>query len=90
MKTQNELIKILSSKYITTKFRTSEDFNNSVGGIWICGGEPTNSKGRIFNYYATKKNYELGVQKSFIKSMEKIGWLCEWYDCGTMFLWPNK
>jgi hypothetical protein len=70
--------------------RTSEEFNGQTGGIWMSGEnyEPSEKGLRVFDYYAEGKQYELGIHKKFMNFLEKRGWFVEWYDCGTVSLWP--
>ena len=70
--------------------RETEDFDGSEGGIWVSGENGDMYKGkRIFDYYNEDyKKYEFGVYKPFAKEMEKRGWYGEWYDAGTMMIWP--
>lgn len=70
--------------------KTTEEFDGSKGGIWTTGEGDQMYKGkRIFDYYTTDhKKYEFGVYKPFAKEMEKRGWYAEWYDAGTMMIWP--
>ena len=70
--------------------RKTEDFDGSEGGIWVSGENGDMYKGkRIFDYYNEDyKKYEFGVYKPFAKEMEKRGWYGEWYDAGTMMIWP--
>lgn len=70
--------------------RTSEDFNGSQGGIWTSGEDGTAYKGkRIYDYYSMDhKNRIFGVDKRWSKELEKRGWYSEWYDTGTVMIWP--
>jgi len=69
--------------------RTTEEFNGSEGGIWVCGECEDEFKGkRIYNYYSNLKSYELGVLKTWEKELSKRGWYSEWYDAGTVMIWP--
>jgi len=71
--------------------RTTEEFDGSKGGIWICGECDYEYKGkRIYDYYSEDyKNREFGVLNSWEKELEKRGWYSEWYDAGTVMLWPT-
>jgi hypothetical protein len=70
--------------------RETEDFDGSKGGIWVSGENGDMYKGkRIFDYYNEDyKKYEFGVYIPFAKEMKKRGWYGEWYDAGTMMIWP--
>ena len=70
---------------------TSEEFNGSPGGIWISGENGDQYKGkRIYDYYSEDyKNREFGVLTKWEKELNKKGWYSEWYDAGTVMIWPN-
>jgi len=70
---------------------TSEDFDGSQGGIWVSGENGDQYKGkRIYDYYSEDyKNREFGVLNTWEKELNKMGWYSEWYDAGTVMIWPN-
>ena len=69
--------------------RTSEEFNGSEGGIWVSGENMDEFKGQvIYDYYAGGRGYELGVNVKWEKELNKRGWYSEWYDAGTVQIWP--
>lgn len=68
---------------------TSEEFNGSEGGIWVSGEDTYEFKGKvIYDYYAEGSGYELGVNVKWEKELNKRGWYSEWYDAGTVQIWP--
>ena len=69
--------------------RTSEEFDGVEGGIWTSAenGETMGSS-LIFDYYSTSSKYEFGVLDKFAKKLSKMGWYCEYYDPGTVMIWP--
>ena len=70
---------------------TSEDFNGSEGGIHVSGEDYDDEfKGKqIYDYYSEDyKNREFGVLNSWEKELNKRGWYSEWYDAGTVMIWP--
>lgn len=70
---------------------TSEDFNGSEGGIHVSGENYDDEfKGKqIYDYYSEDyKNREFGVLNSWEKELNKKGWYSEWYDAGTVMIWP--
>lgn len=69
---------------------TTEEFNGSEGGIWLCGECGDEYKGRtIYDYYSMDhKNRIFGVDKKWYNELEKRGWYSEWYDAGTVSVWP--
>ena len=69
--------------------KTSEEFNGSEGGIWVSGENMDEFKGQtIYDYYAEGRGYELGVNVKWEKELNKRGWYSEWYDVGTVQIWP--
>ena len=89
MKTREEMLVILGDLFPITG--TTEDFDGSQGGIWICGESGyLNARGvRFFDYYAEDESYELGVLTNLRKLANKHGWFFEWYDAGTIMVYPN-
>jgi len=69
---------------------TSEDFNGSQGGIHVSGEAGDEYKGAIiYSYYSEDyKNREFGVWNKWEKELNKRGWYSEWYDAGTVCIWP--
>lgn len=70
---------------------TTEEFNGNEGGIWVSGEDYNDEfKGQtIYDYYSEDyKNREFGVLKSWEKELNKRGWYSEWYDTGTVMIWP--
>ena len=68
---------------------TSEEFNGSEGGIWVSGEDSDEYKGNlIYSYYSEGKAFELGVNVKWEKELNKRGWYSEWYDAGTIQIWP--
>ena len=68
---------------------TSEEFGGGEGGIWVSGEDTYEFKGKvIYDYYAEGSGYELGVNVKWEKELNKRGWYSEWYDAGTIQIWP--
>lgn len=69
---------------------TTEEFNGSPGGIWLCGECGDEYKGKtIYDYYSMDhKNRIFGVDKKWYNELEKRGWYSEWHDAGTVSVWP--
>ena len=68
---------------------TSEEFNGGEGGIWVSGEDSDEYKGNlIYSYYSEGKAFELGVNVKWEKELNKRGWYSEWYDAGTIQIWP--
>ena len=68
---------------------TSEEFAGSEGGIWVSGEDSDEYKGNlIYSYYSEGKAFELGVNVKWEKELNKRGWYSEWYDAGTIQIWP--
>jgi len=89
MTNREEMLKVLGEYFPITG--TTEDFDGSEGGIWICGEcDYTTPKGiPYFDYYAHSKSYEFGVLNSLIKITDKHGWGFQWYDPGTIMVYPD-
>ena len=70
--------------------RNTEDFNGNEGGIWLSGENMDEYKGQvIYDYYSEDyKNREFGVLNKWEKELNKRGWYSEWYDAGTVMVWP--
>ena len=89
---RDEFMALLDQKYGFNFVRTTEEFDGSNGGVWV-SGENSESLGgkRIYNYYGgTGAAYELGVLKRFETAINKLGWYSEWYDPGTVMIWPTN
>lgn len=86
---RDAMMDLLANKYGFEKVKTTEEFNGNVGGIWVSGenGETLGGK-RIYNYYGEGSAYDLGVLRKFEQQIQKHGWYSEWYDAGTVMLWP--
>lgn len=69
---------------------TTEEFSGSQGGIHVSGEDGDEFKGNvIYNYYSEDyKNREFGVWNKWEKELNKRGWYSEWYDAGTVCIWP--
>ncbi len=61
----------------------TEQFNGSVGGIWLSGEEGDG----LFEYYSQSSNYSFGVLNTLNEAVEKRGWWFEWNDPGTIMCW---
>lgn len=70
---------------------TSEEFNGSQGGIWLCGECGDKYKGQtIYDYYSENySKYDLGVLTKWEKELNKRGWYSDWYDAGTVMVRPD-
>jgi hypothetical protein len=81
---REQMIDVL--KTLGVKVRgTSEDFDRSTGGIWIAADSNTSS----FDYYSERWVDTFGVDPLLSKVLDKNGWHFEWYDAGTMMVWPS-
>jgi len=70
--------------------RTSEQFDGTLGGIWVSAENCETLDGLdIFDYYAESSLYEIGVLNKFVKELDKLGWYCEYYDPGTVMIWED-
>ena len=64
---------------------TSEDFDGDKGGIWIAADSTTS----LFDYYSEAWVDTIGIKPELNKTAEDSGWYFEWYDAGTMMVWPS-
>ena len=92
MKTRNQVMCLLAKKYPSMFLRTTEEFSGSEGGIWTSGEDGPQAKdgNPLFSYYSENPyKYEIGIHKEVYDYLEKLGWYCEWYDAGTIMIWPE-
>lgn len=88
---RDKLISKLRRAYPNMFLRTTEEFNGTKGGIWTSGEEsPTDRNGdELFDYYSEDyDNRTFGVINHFDNFLNRNGWFCEWYDAGTMMIYP--
>jgi hypothetical protein len=67
---------------------TTDDFyneKNEVVGIWVAA----ESTPDLFDYWSKAWSNTFGVKPSLDTLVEESGWYFEWYDAGTMMVWPN-
>ncbi len=64
---------------------TTEEFNGGEGGIWVSGEDTP----VLMNYWEELYADTFGVNPSLNKGTEARGWYFEWYDAGTMMVWPS-
>ena len=43
----------------------------------------------IYDYYAESSLYEFGVLVEFESILQQHGWYSEWYDAGTVMIYPE-
>jgi hypothetical protein len=82
---RSEMMQGINKKYDLNWIRSTEDFyghSKGIQGIWL------GSASKVADYFAVGDRYEIGVLKSFEKYINKCGWYSEWYDCGTLMLYP--
>ena len=86
------IIAKLKAKYPTLFIKTTEEFDGSEGGLWMCGEDcdVTDRNGMpIFDYYAESSKYDFGVIYHLNNWADRNGWMFEWYDAGTIMMYPN-
>jgi hypothetical protein len=90
-KTREQMMKLLKEKYPNMFLRTTEEFNNTTGGIWTSGEDdlPAKDGFPLFNYYGEGKRYEIGIHIEIYAFLDRHGWYAEWHDCGTVMLWQE-
>lgn len=87
--TREQMMQILKQKFPKMWIKLSEQFNGREGNIWTGEGSCHNDEHEtpLFNYYDTKEVlYKMGVHKDLVKTLDKHGWYCEFYDAGTVFI----
>jgi len=92
MKSRSQVIKLLEKKYPSMSLRTTEAFDGTKGGIWTSGEDhlPAEDGHSLFDYYAENYSmYTIGVHVEIVELLDEQGWYAEWYDAGTIMLWPN-
>lgn len=93
--TREDMMAKIASKYPKLSLRTTEEFDGGQKGIWIAGTESgiTAKDGfKLFDSWVEdykETRYVLGVHKEFGNLVEANGWYCEWYDAGTMMVFPD-
>ena len=91
---RNRLMTKLEKAYPDMMLNTTEEFDGRKGGIWT-GAEPgpeDKSGMPLFDYYNEdykEEFYIFGVRKHFHDFLDRNGWWCEWYDAGTMMIYPK-
>lgn len=92
MKTREKMLEMLSDYTAITG--TTEDFDGSEGGIWISAenGSCDDNGLPYFEYYSDpvmEDSYTMGVLTTLNNFAEKNGWCFEWYDAGTIMVYPK-
>jgi len=87
------LVSKLEKSYPKMNVRVTEDFfcaGDCNTGIWLCGEDDiVDKKGsQIFSYYNDSTKYKFGVINHLVRFLERNGWYPEWYDAGTIMLYP--
>ena len=90
--TRDEMMAVMRNKYGLSFIRTTEEFDGEEGGIWLGGSDGKlmpNAKDDMFNYYHGGSKYPHGIHKDLAKFLDKHGWYGQFYDPGTVMLWPR-
>ena len=90
--TRDEMMATMRNKYGLSFVKTTEEFDGEEGGIWLGGSDGKlmpNAKDDMFNYYHGGSKYPQGVHKDLAKFLDKCGWYGQFYDPGTVMLWPR-
>ena len=91
---RDKLMSLLQSQYGISFMKTTEEFGINPGGIWLSAEDRDpmpNSAELIFDYYSEDyQRYDVGVNIDFENWLRSNGWYPEWYDVGTIMLWPIK
>ncbi len=91
VKTRDYIISKLEQKYPQMNCRTTEEFDGQSGGIWISAEDGIEDrKGNLlFNQWSDSSSYNCGVVYHLNRWANRNGWWFEWYDGGTMMIWPE-
>jgi hypothetical protein len=79
-----QIRKALVDKGVTV-VGTTEEFDLGEGGLWISAEHVD----EFFNYYSEELGDTFGVDPELYEFAEENGWYFEWYDPGTIMLWPS-
>ena len=82
--TRDEMIIALREKGVHV-VGTTKDFGIGGEGIWASG----ESDPRLFDYYSERWMDTFGVQPKLNDFVEENEWYFEWYDAGTIMVWPS-
>ncbi len=82
---RQEMMTWLESKGVNVVGTTEQFYGGSeeVTGIWVSGEDS-----HLFDYYRESWYNSHGVEPKLNEQTEKRGWYYEWYDTGTMMLYP--
>jgi len=87
------LTQLLDVRYPGMLLKTTEAFSSdSKGGIWTSAEDGIQAKDGLplFAYDAEDyARYDLGTHKELVEWLGQHGWYAEWYDAGTVMLWPE-
>jgi hypothetical protein len=89
---RDEMKNVMITKYGLSFVKTTEEFDGEEGGIWLGGSDGKlmpNAKDDMFNYYHGGSKYPQGIHKDLAKFLDKCGWYGQFYDAGTVMLWPK-
>ena len=67
---------------------TTDEFygeKNDNNGIWVAAEYTP----EMFDYYNEVWGDTFGVEPKLNQLAEDSGWYFEWYDAGTMMVWPS-
>lgn len=81
---REEMMEILKDHGVDV-LGTSEEFDGSVGGIWI-NGEGDDYR---INYWSENPDFVFGIHPSLDVVADEFGWFFEWHDAGTLMCWEG-
>jgi hypothetical protein len=92
---REQMMAALSLKFPSMELSLGEDFSHEKYGlIWTGEDAGIASDGnQIFHYHAedpAEEIYTSGVHNELMELLQAHGWYAEWYDCGTVFICPDK
>ena len=92
---KEQMLKLLQQNFPKGKFIDGEDWGGEdyKHTIIASGEEGSDEEGlTLFDNYAEdyeEKYYIMGVNKKIYELLDSYGWWSEWYDGGTVVLYPN-
>lgn len=89
------LMKKLATVFPKMWMRPGEEFSiNYKGTIWTGEGSYDNEGSSLFDRYVYNEDphevlYTMGIRNTLRTILDEAGWYCEWYDAGTVFIFPK-
>jgi hypothetical protein len=80
----------LEAMFPNAWFKPGEYFSSGFeNAIWTGEGSDINGV-CMFNYYGYQNEDMIGVHPKMAATLKKMNMYADWYDAGTVFIWPNE